>query len=152
MRNRCFAGLLAIALVSVWGVALSAQQATPEKKPTITRADAAPTKTLEGRDTYDSYCAVCHGKDGKGNGPAAKALKAPLSDITNLAAKHNGTFPRKQIEEMISGVNRPEAHGTQDMPMWGPVFKSVSGGDEFATLRMHNLLDFLEKMQVKGTK
>ena len=148
MRNRCFAGLLAVVLVSLWSVALGAQQA-PEKKPVIKRADAAPTKTLEGVDTYDSYCAVCHGKDGKGMGPAAKALKAPLSDLTTLASRHNGVFPRKDVEEMVSGVNRPEAHGTQDMPMWGPVFKAVSHTDEFSVLRMHNLLDYLEKMQVK---
>ena len=151
MRNRDFVPLLMSALVCCWAVALGAQQA-PEKTPTIKRTTAAPTKTLEGPDSYNTYCAVCHGKDGKGNGPAAAALKAPLSDLTTLAARHNGAFPRRDVEEMISGVNRPPAHGSQDMPMWGDVFKAVDSSREFATIRMVSLLDYLEKMQVKGTK
>ena len=150
MRNRYLPGLLAAALVCIWAGVLSAQQAPV---PVIKRADAAPTRTLDGQDTYDSYCAVCHGKDGKGQGPAARALKAPLTDLTTISARHNEIFPRKEIEETITGVNRPEAHGTQDMPMWGPVFRAVSGDSpELTTLRLHNLLDYLEKMQVKGTK
>ncbi|HEX6974947.1 MAG TPA: c-type cytochrome [Vicinamibacterales bacterium] len=147
MHKRYFAGLLVV-MLGCWGVAVAAQQAQGTA-PAIKRGPAAPTRTLEGPDTYDAYCAVCHGKDGKGNGPAAKALKAPLTDLTTLASRHNGVFPRKDVEEMISGVNRPAAHGTQDMPMWGPVFKAVNSSDEFALVRMKSLLDYLEKMQAK---
>lgn len=151
MRTRFMSGLLAAALACFWGAALAAQQPPEKKAPTIKRADAAPTKTLEGKDTYDSYCAVCHGKDGKGKGPAAAALKAPLSDLTTIASRNNGVFPRKTVEETITGVNRPEGHGSQDMPVWGPVFRSLSSDSDFVTLRVHNLLGYLEKMQVKGS-
>ena len=152
MRNRCFSGLLAALLVCVFGVALSAQQPPAQKKPTIKRADAAPTKTLDGADSYNSYCAVCHGRTGKGDGPAATALKAPLPDLTTITARHNGVFPRKDVEETITGINRPAAHGTEDMPIWGPVFRKLATDANFATLRINNLLDYIEGMQVKGTK
>ena len=149
MRNRCLSGLSAALLVCIWGVALGAQQPPPEKKTTIKRTDAAPTKTLEGTDSYNSYCAVCHGMSGKGDGPAAPALKAPLPDLTTISQRHNGVFPRKEVEETITGVSRPAAHGTEDMPIWGPVFRKLASDANFATLRVNNLLDHLEQMQVK---
>jgi mono/diheme cytochrome c family protein len=148
MHHRILFRLFAVLLACVWGVALGAQQ-PPEKKPTVKSTTAQQTKTLEGADTYASYCAVCHGKSGKGDGPAAPALKAPLSDLTTIAQRHNGAFPRKDVEETITGVHRPVAHGTVDMPMWGPAFHKLASGTEFDTLRMHNLLDHLEKMQAK---
>jgi mono/diheme cytochrome c family protein len=148
MRHCFLSGLLAALLVCTWGVALGAQQPPPEKKPTIKVAPAAPTKTFDGVDSYDSYCAVCHGKSGKGDGPAAPALKAPLPDLTTISQRHNGVFPRKDVEETITGIHRPAVHGTEDMPLWGPVFRKLSSNN-FATLRLHNLLDYLEKMQVK---
>ena len=95
------------------------------------------------------YCAVCHGKAGKGDGPAAPALKSPLPDLTTITQRNKGVFPRKDVEETIAGVNRPAAHGTEAMPMWGETFRRLASGSEFDTLRMHNLLDYLEKMQVK---
>ena len=39
-------------------------------------------------------CAVCHGDDGKGNGPYAPELKAQPADLTQLAKKNNGAFPQ----------------------------------------------------------
>jgi hypothetical protein len=39
------------------------------------------------------------------------------------------------------------AHGSRDMPMWGPVFKSVDGS--VAELRLKNLIDYLDSIQEK---
>jgi mono/diheme cytochrome c family protein len=142
--------VLAALFVCTWGVALSAQQQQPpDKKPAINVTGAHPTKTLEGADTYDSYCAVCHGKSGRGDGPAAPALKAPLPDLTTISQRNKGVFPRKDVEETITGIHRPAAHGTEDMPIWGPAFRKLASGTEFDTLRIFNLLDYLEKMQAK---
>jgi len=148
MHHRLLFRLLLALLVCILGVALGAQQ-PPQKKPTINVTGAQQTKTLEGADSYDSYCAVCHGKTGKGDGPAAGALKAPLPDLTTISKRNNGSFPRKDVEETITGIHRPAAHGTEEMPIWGPTFRKLASGTEFDTLRMHNLLDYLEKMQVK---
>ena len=39
---------------------------------------------LAGRDLFEFYCATCHGRDGKGAGPVAGALKTRPADLTAL--------------------------------------------------------------------
>jgi len=74
------------------------------------------TSAASGSEMYKSYCAACHGKDGKGDGPAATALKAPPSDLTQLAKKNNGKFPADHVAyELRAGV--AGAHGSADMPV-----------------------------------
>ena len=42
------------------------------------------------------------------------------------------------------------AHGSKDMPVWGPVFSSVSKGDQaLVQLRISNLTKYIETLQVK---
>jgi mono/diheme cytochrome c family protein len=55
------------------GVASFAQDRTKEVK----KAPAPVTSAASGSEMFISYCAACHGKYGKGNGPAATALKEP---------------------------------------------------------------------------
>lgn len=37
----------------------------------------------KGGEEFQSVCIACHGATGKGDGPAAKALPAPVGDLTN---------------------------------------------------------------------
>jgi mono/diheme cytochrome c family protein len=77
-----------------------------------------------GKQTYKEYCASCHGEDGKGIGPAASALKSPPSDLTILAKRHAGNFPEDYVGEIVR-VGKPiQAHGSSDMPVWGPIFNA----------------------------
>jgi hypothetical protein len=93
---------------------------------------------------------VCHGKDGKGHGPAAAALKAPLSDLTTLAVRNQGRFSAKDVEDTILGRGKmTPAHGSEEMPIWGPVFRSMSAGEAGRDLRVTNLVKYLESMQKK---
>jgi mono/diheme cytochrome c family protein len=66
-------------LVGAVGVGAAAQTppAPPPaaQKPTVKAVHAPPIVSLDGKDNYDAYCAVCHGRDAKGNGPAAPAMK-----------------------------------------------------------------------------
>ena len=62
---------------------------------------------------------MCHGKEGKGDGPAAKALTKAPADLTKLAASNNGMFPDVKVRRYIEGLDDVAAHGTRDMPMWG---------------------------------
>ena len=61
------------------------------------------TSPASGPEMYTSYCAVCHGLDGKGNGPAAEALKVPPPDLTALA-KNMAANIRPTTLQPLSGV------------------------------------------------
>ena len=121
---------------------------TAQAPPQIKTAPATALVGIEGKDSYMAFCAVCHGIEGHGNGPAAPALKMPVPDLTTMAKRH-GKFDRINVERRISGVDQmPVAHGSMTMPIWGPVFKST--GDPHTTLlRLQNLAKYLEDMQVK---
>jgi hypothetical protein len=72
-----------------------------------------------GKAEYQSSCAPCHGKDGKGNGPVSPGLKVTPPDLTILAKKDNAVFPFNAVYEIIDGRKAVIAHGTRDMPIWG---------------------------------
>ncbi|MDE3198197.1 MAG: c-type cytochrome [Acidobacteriota bacterium] len=116
----------------------------------IKKVEAAYTKPGSGSEMFQTYCAVCHGMDGKGNGPAATALNTAPADLTLLAQKHDGKFPKLEVRQFILGDSSVAAHGTRDMPMWGDILKSVGPGtDGLVTLRVRNLSDYIEGMQQK---
>ena len=75
-------GLALATALSVGVVVLAVPQAQTEKpKPTIKREYAQPIVSVQGKDNFDAYCAVCHGKTGKGDGPAAPAMKKPVAAL-----------------------------------------------------------------------
>jgi mono/diheme cytochrome c family protein len=71
------------------------------------------------RELYDRLCASCHGADGRGDGPVAKDLIVRPANLTTLAARRGGTFPREAVVNVLSGQRRVAAHGTREMPVWG---------------------------------
>ena len=79
---------------------------------------------------YTNYCAVCHGTEGKGNGPAADALKTPPADLTMLSKKNGGTYPAIKVGSAIRGDAHVAAHGSKEMPVWGKLFWTISAGHE----------------------
>jgi mono/diheme cytochrome c family protein len=115
---------------------------------TIKRVPAKPTTSISGKSLFHEYCAVCHGDDGKGAGPAASALKQPPGDLTSFARNNSGKFPEERFLGLINGSEAVTAHGTQDMPIWGTIF-SNSGNLSLTQLRVHALLEFVEQMQAK---
>jgi mono/diheme cytochrome c family protein len=122
----------------------------PARQPTIKREAARTIASVEGKDTYDAYCAVCHGKDLKGNGPAAPALKVPTPDLTLLAKNNGGKFSPMSVQETVEGKGKPlSAHGSSDMPIWGPIFRAMNQDDAMKTLRVSNLVKYIESMQAK---
>lgn len=108
------------------------------------------TSAASGKQMFESYCAACHGKTGEGNGPAAEALKVPPANLTLLAKRNHGKFPSYLVTNTLRfGVEAP-AHGTSEMPIWGPLFSSLHSGDKaMVMMRINNLTRYIESLQKK---
>jgi mono/diheme cytochrome c family protein len=143
MKNRGL--LISIVLCSVAAL-LGAPQ---EKK--IRRVPATRSDSIKGADLFLEYCAVCHGRDGRGGGPAAEALKKSPADLTQISRKNGGEFPTIQMQRIIKGDDVLAAHGSRDMPTWGSVFRGFERMDSsaFTELRVANLTKYLEQVQAK---
>jgi mono/diheme cytochrome c family protein len=108
------------------------------------------TSPALGHEMYAAYCAVCHGVDGQGRGPAADALKVPPPDLTMLARKNGGTYPSDHVRSAIEGDLRLAAHGSKEMPVWGSLFWQMSQGHSSEVqLRVTNLNRYIESLQAK---
>jgi mono/diheme cytochrome c family protein len=114
-----------------------------------TTATGSAPPGLDGKDTFQQYCAVCHGLQGKGDGPAASALKSRPSDLATLA-KRNGTFPAAHVTNVLKGMDPVVAHGSTAMMTWGAVFLADVNGDRSkADARINAVVRFIESLQVK---
>ena len=71
------------------------------------------TSPTDGKQMYTSYCAPCHGVDGKGNGPAASALKARPTDLTELAKKTTTGNSQTRISSRFCSLVRMFLHTDQ---------------------------------------
>jgi len=120
-----------------------------------TAALAQPATDL-GQREYDSNCASCHGRDGKGAGPFVEFLKRSPPDLTTLARRNGGVFPVARTYEVIEGAG--PGHGSRDMPIWGRDYR-VQAGEYYvdvpydpavyARTRMLALVDYLARIQAK---
>ena len=102
-----------------------------------------------GELTYKQYCAACHGASAKGHGPVASLLVTPPPDLTTLARRHLGKFPYDYVSSVIEfGPPGPSAHGSSDMPTWGPIFRyNDKQNERVVRQRIKNLCDYLASLQ-----
>jgi mono/diheme cytochrome c family protein len=119
--------------------------------PTIKPVPIKPTSPVSGQQMYANYCAVCHGTEGSGNGPAALAMKTPPTDLTALSRKNHGVFPAEHIASVLRfGVENP-AHGSPEMPIWGTLMLTLrpTSPDERMVVnqRIINLTSYLKELQ-----
>ena len=136
-----------IIAVAALGVTLRAQQ---PPSTTIQHVPIQPTSAASGKEMFNSYCASCHGTEGKGNGPAASALKTPPADLTVLSKNNGGKYPGLKVSSAIRGDVDVPAHGSKEMPVWGRLFISISNGHESEVVqRIANLNRYIETLQVK---
>jgi mono/diheme cytochrome c family protein len=111
---------------------------------------AKPTSPASGEEMFMAYCAVCHGKDAKGDGPAASTLRVAPADLTMLTKKYGGKYPAMKVTSALTGQANLPAHGNKEMPVWGPVFFRMSQGHEGETeQRIANLNHYIESLQAK---
>jgi mono/diheme cytochrome c family protein len=130
------------------GLLMAAGYANETKgKVTIPVERVSPT---DGKLMYSNYCAPCHGTDGRGNGPVAGALKAQPTDLTTLAKAHNGKYPDSHVISVLQFGSTLPAHGSAQMPVWGPLLGKIDNvRTQDTQLRIMNLSHYLHSLQVK---
>jgi len=121
--------------------------------PSAQFVDVTPTLVLpsmSGRDIFRYYCASCHGQSGRGDGPVAAALKTRPANLTRLAVANSGRFPAERVKAFVTHgpVNAP-AHGSPEMPIWGPIFQSLDPSDAVAQARIENVVAYIQSIQTK---
>ncbi len=86
---------------------------------------ADPPAAYEGRRLYVSYCQLCHGTRGKGDGPLAKVMKISPADLTITVRSRSDTI----LTKIITGEGRQTITGrdrhnllSDAMPEWKDVF------------------------------
>lgn len=104
-------------------------------------------RSTAGPDLFRAYCASCHGSDAKGHGPAAAALKVRVPDLTRLAKDNAGKFPDARVRKTIMGDDVIAAHGSREMPVWGPIFHQIEEDVDRGNVRLENLVRYLESIQ-----
>jgi len=139
-------GVIAAFAISLFVAVAVSQESSPADKP----ASNEKKESVSGKDLYAAHCETCHGANGKGGGPFAAQLKVAPPDLTQIAKKNKGVFPTMHISEVIDGEFEKPAHGSREMPIWGPVFRSLAHGRaDSALVRLNNLVQYLESLQQK---
>ena len=136
--------LLAIAAVAA--IATVSAQRSAVQPPQL-----LPTSVF-GPDLFRFYCASCHGIDGRGGGPVVAALKQRVPDLTMMASREGGVFPTARVTAIVSGDQAPAipAHGSREMPVWGPIFRALDSDSARNKARIENLVAYVESLQVRG--
>jgi mono/diheme cytochrome c family protein len=110
-----------------------------------------PVRVPSGADTFATHCASCHGPRAEGDGPVAATLSVNVPNLRTLSQRNKGQFPTDAVASYIDGRNFPAAHGTRNMPVWGPVFDTTGrliAGGESSAQRIQSVIDYLRTLQV----
>ena len=136
--QRCGLGVVVLGWILL-RVALAAAQPLPR----------VPGETVSaGQQYFRRYCSACHGVEGRGDGPAAPALRPPPADLTRIAQRRGGRFPVAEIAAYIDGRTVVSAHGSREMPIWGERFGEMGGGGSVGEEVVRgNLLVLIEYLQ-----
>ncbi len=99
---------------------------------------ANPPPAYEGRGLYVSYCQLCHGIGGKGDGPLAQAMKINPADLTTTVRSRSDTI----LMKIITGKGRQTIVGrdrhnllSDAMPEWESIFSEAQLESLIAFLR-----------------
>ncbi len=81
----------------------------------------------------------------------ASELKAKPANLTLLTKENGGVFPYTKLRKIIDGSYKEgnfRAHSSQEMPIWGDVFRRQAAGSYMdAQARIMNILDYIEMIQ-----
>ena len=99
------------------------------------------TRTSEsinrGRFVYETYCLVCHGESGRGDGPISSAAGGPFFGVRSLVTD---TVSRRSDGYFYSVIVNAQAMGRGLMPTYGD---KVRGNDRW------DLVNYVRALQVE---
>ncbi len=105
-------------------------QAPADMAKRINPIEKTPESIQLGKDLYKKYCALCHGPEARGDGPAAGSLKQKPTDLASMAGKHqDGDFSWKI------------ANGRGPMPGWQETLTEKQIWDIVNPTTQHNNID-----------
>ena len=137
-------------LVTAMAATLAVSMAYADQTQSKVTIPSGRTMPSSGKQMYVNYCAPCHGTDGRGQGPAASALRTQPADLTTLSRNHRGKFPETHIQAILEFGAEIPAHGSLEMPVWGPILgKMNTSNDQERLLRISNLNRYLDSIQTK---
>lgn len=112
----------------------------------------SPEDAAYGAADYATYCATCHGRDGKGNGPKAGRGNKP-ADLTVLSQNNGGQFPFIRVYNLIEHGGETRQHKRDGMPAWGELFageNSPMNPETALDTKINDLIEYLRSIQVKN--
>lgn len=131
-----------------WIIAASLGAAVVTACATADMPDAA-----EGVTLYTENCAICHGPAGRGDGPLAADLRPRPGDLSLLASRAGGVFPRAEVLSAIDGYAKSDQLD-EAMPEFGLLLRGdmvpVDVGDGIMTpvpRPLAALMFYLEEIQ-----
>jgi len=124
------APLAVMAVISMSSVALATDEAAPVPAP----RDTQNASVVRGGIVYRTYCVLCHGSEGKGDGRAAKMYTPKPANLT--VSPFNDAYKEMIIRRGGTGVGR-----SAFMPPWG---------DELSDEQIHDLVSFLRELRKTG--
>jgi mono/diheme cytochrome c family protein len=149
MKKKKFTGLILAGMLLALGSTSVVSQEIVQQESQVKRPPIPFSNPQSGEQMYKDYCAACHGPAGKGDGPAAAFLKAWPPDLTTLAQRNNGKYPEVRVREALLFGSTSRAHGTSDMPVWGPLFRAEDQSEKDANARVSKLNQYLQSLQKK---
>jgi hypothetical protein len=112
----------------------------------IQKVPVTPTKPDSGPEMNKTYCAACPGIGGKGDGPAAEALKVQPADLTLLKQKNEGKFPAIKVSHVVGRAIRSGPTVLMRCRSEA-VFRLYIQHDALVKLRIANLTRYIETIQ-----
>ena len=112
-----------------------------------------PDEPPTGTEDFAAFCSSCHGAGGKGDGPMAGTLEHRPANLTRLARRNGGEFPKLRVMAKIWGYTGGKG-GAAVMPNFGPLLDSAlvpyDAGDGIESptpLRLVQLAEYVESLQ-----